>query len=364
MSALFEPVRLRGLELPNRAWLSPMCQYSAGPDGVPADWHLVHLGARITGGFGLVLTESAAVSPQGRISSADVGLWSEEQVVGWRRITGFAHDHGTAIGVQLGHAGRKASTRVPGQGRGTVPPEEGGWTALAPSASAYRGFATPAAASPADLDGVVADFAAAAGRAVRAGFDAVEIHAGHGYLLHQFLSPRANHRTDAYGGSFENRIRLLLRVTEAVRAAWPEDRPLLLRISATDWVDGGWTPEETGELAPLLAARGVDLLDVTTGGLDPDQRIPVGPGYQVPFARRIRAAVPGLPVAAVGLITDPEQAESIVAGGDADAVLLAREALRDPSWPLRARARLAPRSLAAAYPWQYGRAVPEPSTVA
>ena len=364
MSALFEPLRLRGLELPNRVWLSPMCQYSAGPDGVPGDWHLVHLGARVVGGFGLVLTESAAVSPRGRISPADVGLWSDEQVAGWRRITGFAHAHGTAIGVQLGHAGRKASTRVPGRGRGSLPPEEGGWPALAPSASAYRGFASPAEASPGDLDRIVADFAAAAARAVRAGFDAVEIHAGHGYLLHQFLSPRANHRTDAYGGSFENRTRLLLRVVEEVRADWPADRPLLVRLSATDWVPGGWTPDETVELARLLAGRGVDLLDVTSGGLDPDQEIPVAAGYQVPFARRIRAAVPGLPVSAVGLVTDPEQAETIVAGGAADAVLLARAALREPSWPLRALARLDPGALADAYPWQYARAVPRPSTVA
>ncbi|MEU6269990.1 NADH:flavin oxidoreductase/NADH oxidase [Saccharopolyspora shandongensis] len=364
MTTLFNPLRLRDLDLPNRAWLSPMCQYSAGADGVPTDWHLVHLGARITGGFGLVLTESTAVSPQARISLADVGLWSEEQVAAWQRITGFAHAHGTAIGVQLGHAGRKASTRVPGQGRGSVPPEEGGWTALAPSASAYRGYATPAAASPADLERIVADFAAATERAVRAGFDVVEIHAAHGYLLHQFLSPRANHRTDAYGGLFENRIRLLLQVVDAVRATWPDDRPLLLRISATDWVNGGWTPEETVELAPRLAERGVDLLDVTTGGLDPDQQIPVGPGYQVPFAHRVRSAVPGLPVSAVGLITDPEQAETVLSDGAADAVLLAREALRDASWPLRAMARLDPHRLTEMYPWQYGRAVPNPSTVA
>ncbi|WP_410581860.1 NADH:flavin oxidoreductase/NADH oxidase [Amycolatopsis sp. lyj-108] len=363
MSALFEPLRLRGLELPNRIWLSPMCQYSAGADGVPADWHLVHLGARITGGFGLVLTESTAVSPQGRISAADVGLWSAEQIDGWRRITDFAHAHGTAIGVQLGHAGRKASTKVPGLGRGSLPPEEGGWTALAPSATAYRGFATPVAASATDLDRIVADFASATERAIRAGFDVVEIHAGHGYLLHQFLSPLANHRTDAYGGSFENRIRLLMRVVDAVRTTWPGDRPLLVRIPATDWVDGGWSPEESVELAVRLAGRGADLLDVTTGGLDPDQRIPVGPGYQVPFARRVRAAVPGVAVSAVGLITDPEQAEAVLERGDADVVLLAREALRDPSWPLRAMARLAPRRLTESYPWQYGRAVPAPSTV-
>ena len=358
MSALFAPLELRGVTLPNRIVLSPMCQYSAGADGVPTDWHLVHLGARVTGGFGLVLTESTAVSPEGRISPRDTGLWSDAQVEGWRRVTAFARAHGTPIGVQLGHAGRKASTYAPGSGRGSIPAAEGGWTALAPSAVAYRGYAEPAAMSTADLARVVADFAAAAGRAVDAGFDVVEIHAGHGYLLHQFLSPLANHRTDAHGGTFDNRVRLLLEVVDAVRGTWPADRPLLVRLSATDWVDGGWTPPESVALSRLLRDRGVDLVDVTTGGLHPDQRIPVGPGYQVPFAADVRDRT-GLPVGAVGLITEPEQAEAVLAGGSADVVLLAREALRDPSWPLRAAGVLDPDGAAARYPSQYQRAVPE-----
>ncbi|GAA4711666.1 NADH:flavin oxidoreductase/NADH oxidase [Pseudonocardia yuanmonensis] len=357
MSALFTPVTLRGLTLPNRIWLSPMCQYSAGADGVPTDWHLVHLGARVTGGFGLVLTESTAVSPEARISPQDTGLWSDAQVAGWRRITGFAHAHGTPIGVQLGHAGRKAATFAPGSGRGSVPVGQGGWTALGPSPLAYRGYATPAEATAADLERIVADFAAATARAVDAGFDVVEIHGGHGYLLHQFLSPLANRRSDRYGGSFDNRVRLLLEVVEAVRGAWPAERPLLVRISATDWVDGGWTPEETVDLAPLLQDRGVDLVDVTTGGLDPDQRIPVGPGYQVPFARRVRAKA-AVPVAAVGLITEPDQAEAVLDEGSADVVLLAREALRDPAWPLRAAAHLEPGTVRDRYPRQYLRAAP------
>ncbi|WP_431931259.1 NADH:flavin oxidoreductase/NADH oxidase [Nonomuraea jabiensis] len=356
MSRLLSPLTMRELTLPNRVWLSPMCQYSAGPDGVPADWHLVHLGARVTGGFGLVLTESTAVSPQGRISPRDTGLWSDEQVAGWRRITAFAHAHGTPIGVQLGHAGRKASTFPPGLGSGSIPAADGGWTAFGPSPLAYRGYAAPAQASADDLGRIVADFAAATRRAAAAGFDVVEIHAGHGYLLHQFLSPRANRRTDRYGGGFDNRVRLLLEVVDAVRGAWPAERPLLVRVSATDWVDGGWTPEETVDLARLLHEHGVDLLDVSTGGLDPDQRIPVGPGYQVPFARQVRDKAM-LPVGAVGLITDPDQAETVLSEGSADVVLLGREALRDPSWPLRAAGRLEPATLRDRYPRQYLRAV-------
>lgn len=340
---IFEPLTLGGVTLPNRIVLSPMCQYSAGPDGVPTDWHLVHLGARAIGGFGLILTESTAVSPAGRISPRDVGLWSDAQVAGWRRITDFVHAQGTPIGVQLGHAGRKASTED-----GSGPLAAGGWTPLAPSPIAYPGLATPAEAEPA---AIVAEFAAAAVRAARAGFDVVEIHAGHGYLLHQFLSPLTNVRADRYGGSFDARVRLLLEVVEAVRAT---GLPLLVRVSATDWVEGGWTAEETVALAPLLRDRGVDLIDVTSGGLDPAQRIPVGPGYQVPFAAQVREKG-DLPVGAVGLITDPDQAEAILAEGHADVVLLAREALRDPNWPLRAAAHL---GVEPHYPRQYARARP------
>jgi 2,4-dienoyl-CoA reductase-like NADH-dependent reductase (Old Yellow Enzyme family) len=357
VSVLFSPLVLRDLRLANRVWLSPMCQYSVGADGVPGEWHLVHLGARVLGGFGLVLTESTAVSPEARISPQDTGLWTAEQVAGWRRITDFAHSQGTPIGVQLGHAGRKGSTFAPDLGRRTVPADEGGWTALGPSPIAYRGYATPREATDTDLARIVADFAAAARRAVDAGFDVVEIHAGHGYLLHQFLSPRSNRRTDSYGGSFANRTRLVREVVEAVRGEWPAGRPLLVRLSATDWVDGGWTPEETVDLALVLRGIGVDLLDISSGGLDPDQKITVGPGYQVPFAREVRAKT-ALPVGAVGLITAPDQAESILAEGSADVVLLAREALRDPSWPLRAAARLEPDTTRTIYPRQYARAAP------
>jgi 2,4-dienoyl-CoA reductase-like NADH-dependent reductase (Old Yellow Enzyme family) len=342
---LFTPLTLRGLTVPNRTWLSPMCQHSVeAADGVPTDWHLVHLGARAVGGFGLILTESTAVTPDGRISPQDTGLWNDAQVAAWSRIVDFVHDRGTPIGVQLGHAGRKASTFAPGRGSGSVPAAAGGWEAVGPSAVAYEGYAVPRAATTADLDAIVAAFAAATGRARAAGFDVVEIHAGHGYLLHQFLSPLSNRRTDAYGGSFDNRVRLLREVVDAVRGAWPDDRPVLVRLSATDWVEGGWTPEETADLALLLRDRGVDLVDVSTGGLDPAQQITVGPGYQVP-------------IGAVGLITEPRQAEEVLAAGSADVVLLARQALRDPSWPLRAAHELGVPGAKDLFPTQYARAV-------
>jgi len=358
MSHLFTPLTLRGLTVPNRAWLSPMCQYSVpDADGVPTDWHLVHLGARALGGFGLILTESTAVSPDARISPQDTGLWNDAQVAGWARIVDFVHAQGTPIGVQLGHAGRKASTYAPGLGRGSVPVTGGGWEAVGPSALPYEGYATPRAATADDLVGIVAAFGSAAVRAEAAGFDVVEIHAGHGYLLHQFLSPLANRRTDAYGGSFDNRVRLLLEVVGAVRAAWPDDRPVLVRLSASDWVDDGWTLEETADLVLLLRERGVDLVDVSSGGLDPAQQITVGPGYQVPFARHVREKS-GVPIGAVGLITQTHQAEGILADRSADVVLLAREALRDPSWPLRAAAELEPQQVRDLYPVPYLRAAP------
>ena len=355
MTHLFTPLTLRGLTVPNRVWLSPMCQYSAEA-GVPTDWHLVHLGARAVGGFGLVLTEMTGVSPEARISPQDTGLWNEAHVEGWARIVDFVHGRGALIGVQLGHAGRKGSTYAPGRGTGSIPAAAGGWTAVAPSALAYEGFAAPRAATTGDLAAVVAAFGAAAGRARTAGFDVVEIHAGHGYLLHQFLSPLSNRRTDAYGGSFDNRVRLLLEVVDAVRGTWADDRPLLVRLSASDWVDGGWTLEETADLALLLSARGVDLVDVSSGGLDPAQQITVGPGYQVPFARHVREKT-SVPIGAVGLITDARQAEDILAEGSADIVLLARQALRDPSWPLRAAHELGVHGAADLFPPQYVRGV-------
>jgi 2,4-dienoyl-CoA reductase-like NADH-dependent reductase (Old Yellow Enzyme family) len=333
MSRLFTPVTLRDLVVRNRVWVSPMCQYSA-VDGVPNDWHLVHLGSFARGGAGLVFTEATAVAPEGRISPADTGIWNDEQRDAWARIVDFVHGQGAAAGMQLAHAGRKASTRPPFEGRGPVPPEEGGWPTVGPSAVPFPGLPAPQELTGPDLDRVVADFEAAARRALDAGFDVLEIHAAHGYLLHEFLSPLSNHRTDAYGGSFENRVRLLLRVVEAVRAVVPESAPLVVRISATDWVEGGWAVDDSVALARLLREAGVDLVDVSSGG-NARAKIPTEPGYQVPFARRIREEA-GIPTGAVGLVTEPKQADEIVEEGAADVVLLARALLRDPHWPLRA----------------------------
>lgn len=353
---LFEPLTLRGTTFRNRAWVSPMCQYSC-EEGVPHDWHLVHLGARAVGGAGLVMTEAAAVSPEGRISPQDAGIWSDEQERAWSRIVEFVHGQGAAAGTQLAHAGRKASSHRPfGGSSGTIPAQEGGWTALAPSAIAFGRYATPAELDADGIAKVVDDFEAAAQRAERAGFDVVEVHGAHGYLLHEFVSPLSNHRTDAYGASFEGRTRLPLAVVEAVRAVWPQDRPLLYRVSASDWADGGWTIEDTVAFSVLLRERGVDLVDCSSGGLVHTQQITVGPGYQVPFAEAVRAGA-GIPTGAVGMITEPAQAEKILADGQADVVLLARELLRDPSWPLRAAAELGGE---VRWPPQYERARPLP----
>ena len=353
VSRLFEPLVLRGVTFGNRVWVSPMCQYSA-VDGLPDDWHLVHLGARAVGGAGLVLTEAAAVSPEGRITPQDAGIWNDEQTAAWARIVDFVHAQGAVAGTQLAHAGRKASTYRPFDATsGTVPVAEGGWEAVAPSALAFGRYAVPAALDAEGITKVVTDFVAAAERAERAGFDVVELHAAHGYLLHSFLSPLSNERTDSYGGSFDNRVRLLLEVTDAVRAVWPQDKPLFVRISASDWVDGGWSVEDSVALAPLLAARGVDLVDCSSGGLDPAQQIVLGPGYQVHFAQAVRAA--GIATAAVGLLTEPKQVEDVLAAGQADAVFLARELLRDPHWPLRAATEL---GVDVTWPPQYERARP------
>ncbi|HEY8372026.1 MAG TPA: NADH:flavin oxidoreductase/NADH oxidase [Pseudonocardiaceae bacterium] len=353
MAELFRPFTLRGTTFHNRIWVSPMCQYSAGTDGVPNDWHLVHLGQFALGGAGLVITEATAVSPEGRISPGDTGLWDDAQVEAWSRITRFGHEQGTLLGVQLAHAGRKASTNAPWIG-GVATPEQGGWTTVAPSPLPFGSMPRPQELDEAGVAKVVADFRDATRRALEAGFDVVEVHAAHGYLLHQFLSPLSNQRTDRYGGSFDNRVRLLLEVVDAVREVWPEDRPLLVRVSATDWVEGGWDPDQTVALARLLAERGVDLLDCSSGGTVPDAVIPVEPGYQVPFAQRVRQET-ALPTGAVGLITEPKQAEDIVASGAADVVLLGREMLRDPRWPLRAAAEL---GVDVAWPKQYERARP------
>jgi 2,4-dienoyl-CoA reductase-like NADH-dependent reductase (Old Yellow Enzyme family) len=352
VTALFSPLTLRSTTFRNRVWVSPMCQYSC-TDGLPDDWHLVHLGARAVGGAGLVLTEASAVSPEGRISPEDAGMWNDEQAERWARIARFVRDQGAVPGMQLAHAGRKASTYRPWAERsGSVPVAEGGWEAVAPSALAFGRYAEPQALDADGLAKVVADFAAAAGRALAAGFELVEIHAAHGYLLHEFLSPLANTRTDAYGGSFDNRARLLLEVVDAVRAVWPDDKPLLVRISATDWAEGGWDVEQSARLAGLLQEHGVDLLDVSSGGLTHLQQIEVGPGYQVPFSAQIRRDS-GLPTGTVGMITEPEQAEKILVDEEADVVLLARELLRDPHWPLRAAVAL---GVDVTWPHQYERA--------
>jgi 2,4-dienoyl-CoA reductase-like NADH-dependent reductase (Old Yellow Enzyme family) len=339
MSRLFTPLRLRGTTFANRVWVSPMCEYSA-VDGVPQDWHLVHLGSLARGGAGLVFTEATAVLPEGRISPVDTGIWDDAQVDAWRRIATFVRSQETVPGIQLAHAGRKASTEPPWIGRVYVPPEQGGWTnVVAPSGVPFGGLPAPTAMTEEQIREVVAAFGAAAMRAVDAGFEVVEIHAAHGYLLHTFLSPLSNRREDRYGGGFDNRVRVLLEVVDAVRAEWPDERPLLVRVSSTDWVQGGWDIDQTVALARLLRGRGVDLLDCSSGGISPDATIPVGPGYQVPFAARVRHEA-GMPTGAVGMITEPRQAEQIIAEGAADAVILARALLRNPHWPLLAAEEL------------------------
>ncbi|MDM4723083.1 NADH:flavin oxidoreductase/NADH oxidase [Micromonospora sp. WMMA1363] len=355
MTALFSPLTLRAVTLPNRVAVAPMCQYSAGPDGLPTDWHLVHLGTRAVGGAGLVLTEATAVVPEGRISPQDTGLWSDAHVDAWRPVTAFVAAQGALPAVQLAHAGFKASTHRPwSPQRGGVPDTEGGWSPVGPGDEPFvAGYRRPTALDETGLAGVVEAFAAAAGRAVAAGFEAVEIHAAHGYLLHEFLSPLTNHRTDRWGGDRAGRMRLTLAVARAVRATVGEDVPVLARISATDWVPGGWTVEDSVALAGELAHAGVDLVDCSSGGASPDASIPVGPGYQVPLAARIRRDA-GIATGAVGVIVEPEQAEQIVASGEADLVLLGRELLRDPYWPHRAAAKL---GAASSWPAPYLRAV-------
>ena len=339
LSRLFQPLTQRSLTFRNRLVLSPMCQYSA-TDGLPNDWHLVHLGSRAVGGAAVVMAEASAVSAEGRISPADTGLWNDAQAEAWKPITRFIEARGAVPAIQLAHAGRKASTRVPWVGRGRVGPEEGGWTPVAPSAVAFDAHSAEPRALDADgLAKVVADFGAAARRAFLAGFKLVEIHAAHGYLLHEFLSPLSNHRDDGYGGSAANRMRLVRQVMEAVRAEWPEELPVWLRISATDWAEGGWDIDDSVELARLAAGCGIDLVDVSSGGLVPDAKIPLGPGYQVPFAARIRRDA-GIATGAVGLVLDARQAEQLVAGEQADMVLLGRAMLRDPYFPQHAARQL------------------------
>ncbi|MFE7317553.1 NADH:flavin oxidoreductase/NADH oxidase [Streptomyces sp. NPDC057555] len=367
MSALFEPLNLRSLTIPNRLWMAPMCQYSAAPEGpdqgAPNDWHYQHLVARAAGGTGLIIAEATAVSPEGRISPYDLGLWNDTQTAAFRRITDALKAQNSVPGIQIAHAGRKASTERPWVGRGApIHPGQGyGWQPVGPSPLAFADdFAAPEELSTEQIAEIVAQFAATARRALDAGFQVVEIHGAHGYLINEFLSPYSNRRTDAYGGSYENRTRLALEIVDAVRAVWPEELPLFFRISATDWLSEdesddreGWTADDTVRFARDLKEHGVDLLDTSTGGNAPDAKIAVAPGYQVPFAERVKQEA-GLAVGAVGLITEARQAEKIVADDQADAVLLGRELLRSPSF-----AQHAARELGAAVhvPQQYHRAV-------
>ena len=336
---LFDPLTIGDVTFRNRIAVSPMCEYSA-QNGVPDDWHLVHLGSRAVGGAGLILTEATAVSPEGRISPADTGLWNDAQQTAWARIVAFMAASGAVAGVQLAHAGRKAGTDAPWNGGKPLRNEDGGWTPVAPSALAFaEGYVVPVALDADGLAKIVDDFANATVRARDAGFKVIEIHAAHGYLLHSFLSPLSNQRGDAYGGSLENRARLLRQVVDAVRAQWARPAPLFVRVSATDWVAGGWDIDECIQLARWLKEDGVDLIDCSSGGNVAKATIPNEPGYQVRFAARIRHEA-GIATGAVGLITTPIQAESILAAGDADLVLLARESLRDPYFPRRAAAEL------------------------
>jgi 2,4-dienoyl-CoA reductase-like NADH-dependent reductase (Old Yellow Enzyme family) len=359
LSKLFSPIQLAGITFPNRVFVSPMCQYSSD-DGFSNDWHLVHLGSRAVGGAGLVMTEAAAVLAEGRITPQDLGLWKDDHITGLKRIVEFLHGQGARAGVQLAHAGRKASmTRPWAPEQRALPPSEGGWTeVMAPSALRFAdNYSQPTALDLAGIQTITRAFARATERALETGFDLVELHAAHGYLLHEFLSPISNRRSDQYGGSFENRIRMLVEVVDAVRSVWPAELPLLVRISATDWAEGGWDIDQSVALAKVLKEHKVDLIDVSSGGLTPQQVVPLGPGYQTPFAERIRREAQ-IQTGAVGLITDAAQAEHILGTGQADVVLLAREFLREPYWPLQAAKELGDTS---SWPAQYLRAAPQGS---
>ncbi len=350
--ALFSSFSLRGLTLRNRIVVSPMCEYSSD-DGFANDWHLVHLGSRAVGGAGLILTEATHVSPAGRITPRCLGIWKDEQVEMLARIVRFLKSQGTRIGVQLAHAGRKGSTAPPFEGGKGVADAEGGWTPVAPSPLAFSpSYRVPAPLDEAGIAQVRAEFLSAARRALAAGFETIELHAAHGYLFHQFLSPLSNQRTDHYGGSFENRTRLLLETVRDMRAFLPEAMPLLVRLSCTDWLEGGWDLEQSVELAHQLRAEGVDLIDCSSGGTSPEAKIPTAPLYQVPFAERLRRET-GIATGAVGLITEPAEAEGIVQEGKADLVFLAREFLREPYWPMKAAKAL---GIEPVVPKQYGRA--------
>ena len=352
MSHLFSPLKIKNVELRNRIAVSPMCEYSS-EDGFANDWHLVHLGSRAVGGAGLIITEATAVSPEGRITPGDLGIYKDEHIDKLKQITDFIHAHGAVAGVQLAHAGRKASHQIPWEGGAQIPLNQpAAWETFAPSAVPFIDIEeAPLALDKAGIEQVKADFKAAAARALKAGFKVIELHGAHGYLIHEFLSPLSNKRTDEYGCSFENRIRLLLEVIAAVKEVWPEDNLWFVRISATDWTEGGWTSDESVALAAILKDKGIDLVDCSTGGNVATAKIPVGPGYQVQFAEAVRKA--GILTGAVGMITEPAQADNIIQAGQADLVFLSREMLRDPYFPLRAAHEL---GAEVKWPVQYERA--------
>jgi 2,4-dienoyl-CoA reductase-like NADH-dependent reductase (Old Yellow Enzyme family) len=354
MSGLFSPLKIRNVTLRNRIAMSPMCQYSA-TEGFASDWHMTHLGTRAVGGTGLIIAEAAAVVPEGRITPGDIGLWSDDHISGLSRIVTFIHDNGSVAGIQLAHAGRKAGCAIPKNGGLQLDEKQGGWQTVAPSAIPFLpGDRAPLALDGEGLKNIVASFKAAAIRANAAGFLVAEIHAAHGYLLQEFLSPLSNRRTDGYGGSFRNRIRLLVEVVDAVRSVWPDGNPLFVRISSTEWTEGGWTPEESVMLGEILKDHGVDLVDCSSGGNVHDARIPLAPGYQVPFAEAVRKT--GILTGAVGLITSAGQAEAILNEGKADLILLGRELLRNPYFPLQAATELGEDI---SWPHQYLRAAPK-----
>lgn len=352
---LFDMLQIRGVTLSNRIVVSPMCQYSSA-DGFATDWHLVHLGSRAVGGAGLVFTEASAVTPEGRISPWDLGIWKDEHVEQLSRIARFLREQRVVPGMQLAHSGRKGSTKRPWEGTGKVAISEGGWRPVAPSALAFDPtYPTPLALDEAGIQRILNGFKDAAGRALEAGFQVIEIHAAHGYLIHEFLSPLSNQRTDAYGGSLDNRIRFLCETVAAVRKVWPEKFPLFVRISATDWVEGGWDADQSIYAVQRIAPLGADLIDCSSGGLDPRQKIPIEPGYQVPFAQQIRRRT-GVMTGAVGLIEVPEMASQILRQDKADLVIFAREFLRRPYWPLEEAANL---DVPLPWPAQYLRAAPK-----
>lgn len=364
MSSLFAPLKLRDLTIPNRVWMSPMCMYSAAADGpetgVPTDFHLTHLASRAAGGAGLVMVEATGIRPDGRISQWDLGLWNDEQEESFGRVAAAIRSYGSVAAIQLAHAGRKASVDKPWISDGYLGEGDGGWTAVGPSPEGFQGLSQPTELSVAEIKQLVTDFAESAKRALKAGFEVVEVHGAHGYLIHSFLSPASNKRADAYGGSFENRMRFALEVVDAVRAVWPQDLPVFFRTSATDWLSEndddpreGWTVDDTVRLTKELQARGVDFLDVSTGGIVRDAKIPAGPNYQVPFAAEARDQT-GIATGAVGLITDAHQAEDILKAGQADAIFLGRELLRQPYWPRQAASEL---GIEPQWPAQYGYAV-------